>query len=495
MNWEEYLIKNNEEMVSSLQKIIRLKSEAGERVETKEGEIYPFGEDVQRCYEEFMKMAEDMGFETTNIDNYGGHIDFVGSGENGNPPKVFAIIGHLDVVPCGSGWDLEPYGGEIKDGYLYGRGTTDDKGPMISCLYAMKALKEAGYQPKNTIRVIVGLDEETNWDGMEYYLERVDKPDYGFTPDGDFPIINGEKGILTFEMAKKFSKFQEIGLTLTKVKGGTASNSVADLAKATIKFQVKDEKSKKELEERTKAYDKIKEIALKYAEETGYNVSFKKGNKTVELTAVGKAAHGAKPSAGLNAISILMAVLGKLKIVNEGQKEYIDMYNQYISFETDGKSIGIAMEDEPSGELTFNVGILDMDEELGELTINVRYPVTKTDEEIYNKLQWIIDKYDLGLVKHKVSEPIFKDVNDPMIKDLLDIYRKHTGDNETPALVIGGGTYARATDNIVAYGALFPGDPDIMHQKNECISLERLEQMTKIYAEAIYKLSSKDYNN
>lgn len=494
MNWEEYLVKNNDEMVSALQRIIRLKSEAGERVETKDGQVYPFGEDVQRCYEEFMKMAEDMGFETTNVDNYGGHIDFVGTGEDRNPPKVFAIIGHLDVVPCGSGWDLEPYGGEIKDGFLYGRGTTDDKGPMISCLYAMKALKESGYKPKNTIRVIVGLDEETNWYGMEYYLEKVKKPDYGFTPDGDFPIINGEKGILTFEMAKKFDKSNDCGLYITKAKGGTADNSVADLAKATVKFRVKDEKSKKEEEGRTKAYDEIKDSLEKYKEESGYNISLKKNGKTVEITAVGKAAHGAKPSAGLNAISILMEFLGKIKIANEGQKEYIDMYNQYISFETDGKSIGVAMEDEPSGALTFNVGLLNLNEEIGEITVNVRYPVTKTDEEVYGNLAWIIEKYDFGMVKHKTSPPIFKDVNDPMIKDLLEIYRKHTGDNETPALVIGGGTYARATDNIVAYGALFPGDQDIMHQRNECISLKRLEQMTKIYAEAIYKLSSKDYN-
>lgn len=495
INYEKYLEENREEMITALQEALRINSEASEPVKCEDGQVYPFGLGVQQCFEAVMKMGKAMGFETVNVDNYGGHIDFPGKGKDGKAPKVVAVLGHLDVVPAGSGWDFEPYGAEVKDGMIYGRGTTDDKGPMISCLYAMKALKDAGYEPENTIRLIIGLDEETNWKGIKYYFDKVERPDFGFTPDGDFPLINGEKGILTFELAKKFPKSQNKGMELRLIQGGTAANSVADTARAVVWYEDPVGKSSSKSKSHTKdPYENIKKLAEEFREATGYKLAVKGVGKSLGISTIGKAAHGAKPESGLNAISILMQFLGKINFVNEGQNEFISFYNDKIGFETDGSSMGIAMEDAPSGKLTFNVGMAEMDGEMGKVVINVRYPVTAKDDAIYDAMTPILEKHDLGVVKLKLQEPIFKDVEDPMIKDLMEIYVKHTGDRETKPLVIGGGTYARSTPNIVAYGALFPGDPDVMHQRNECLSVERFEQMTKIYAEAIYKLSSADYN-
>ena len=203
MDYEKYLELNEQEMIESLQSVLRAKSEEAPAVMTKDGEVYPFGEGVQEALVKTLELGKKMGFETLNVDNYGGHIDF--TGKSG---KVMAIIGHLDVVPAGDGWDFDPYGAEVKDGKIFGRGTADDKGPVISCLYAMKALKDAGYEPEHTIRIILGCDEETGWKGMDYYLERVERPDFGFTPDADFPVINGEMGIVIFDIAKKFGKSQ-----------------------------------------------------------------------------------------------------------------------------------------------------------------------------------------------------------------------------------------------------------------------------------------------
>ena len=128
-----------EELVEGLSRILKINSEQTEAVRTKDGELYPFGKGVQAALEETLALAAEMGFETYNCDNYGGHIDFLGIGEDGKAPKILGILGHLDVVPAGSDWEHDPYGAEIVDGYLYGRGTTDDKGPLIACLYCMKA--------------------------------------------------------------------------------------------------------------------------------------------------------------------------------------------------------------------------------------------------------------------------------------------------------------------------------------------------------------------
>ena len=191
----------------------------------------------------------------------------------------------------------------------------------------------------------------------------------------------------------------------------------------------------------------------------------------------------------------MMAFLGRLNFVNEEQNDFIDFYNKHIGFGFDGEGLGMACTDEPSGSLILNVGMADLDEKAGELTINVRYPVTVDSDEIYERLAEVLERYDIGIIKEKDQEPVFRNADDPMIRLFMEIYQKHTGDTKTEPLVIGGGTYARACPGIVAFGAAFPGDVDLMHQKNEALSIARFEEMTKIYAETIYKLSQGDYNN
>lgn len=494
LEYEKYLEWNEQEMIEALQQLLRMNTEAAPAVHTKDGQVYPFGAGNQECLEAALELGRKMGFVSRNVDNYGGHIDWPGTGapildEQGNvtgheAPKIMGILGHLDVVPAGSGWDFEPYGGVVEDGWIYGRGTTDDKGPVVSCLYAMKALKDAGYQPKNTVRLILGLDEETGWKGMDYYFSKVERPDYGFTPDADFPIINGEKGIVIFEVAKKFGRSQggAKGLELRSLSGGTAPNSVPDRCRAVIRSEA------------AGVYDKIKEQAAAYRELTGYKLSCKGMGKSLELTVTGVSAHGAHPERGLNAISVMMEFLGQLNFVNEEHNDFIAFYNRHIGFRLDGSGMGIDFEDEKSGRMVFNVGMAELSPEAGKITINLRYPVTCDVDDIFETMEPLLTRYNMGRIVLKHQLPIYLDLDNPMVKLLMDVYRSQTGDEESQPIVIGGGTYARATPNIIAYGAAFPGDEDLMHQKNERMSVERFRQMTKIYAEAVYKLSSGEYN-
>ena len=170
-----------DEMIAVLQELVRIRSVEAEPVETLEKGLLPFGAGVQEAFEYMLARGEADGFETENVDNYGGHIEFGGYelDEDGEPE------GDL------SGWKFDPYEGVIEDGKIYGRGTDDDKGATLAAYFAMKALKDSGFVPAKKVRLILGLDEETNWDGMRYYLSKVKAPDFGFTPDADFPAING----------------------------------------------------------------------------------------------------------------------------------------------------------------------------------------------------------------------------------------------------------------------------------------------------------------
>ncbi len=486
MKYLDWIESNKDEMVKTLQELLRIKSVVGE----KEGDA-PFGKGVAEAYKYFMDKAEDYGFVCKDVDGYGGHVEFGGYelDENGEKIKtsdeIMGILGHLDVVPEGTDWDYDPYGAEIVDGRIYARGAMDDKGPVMAAFFAMKALKECGYIPKKQVRLILGLDEETNWYGMDYYFSKEKLPDFGFTPDAEFPAIHAEMGISIFSLAKKISKSSGKGISLRKLEGGNAPNMVADWSRAVINSDNKNH------------YDEIRQMVDEYIKKNCVaggktekaTIKVKGVGKSLEISVVGVSAHGARPKFGLNAISVLMDILQKIEFENDQVAEFIKFYNEKINFELDGESMGCGLSDEVSGKLIFNVGKIEFDGEVIILTINVRYPVTKTEDEMYDGMKENIEKYGLGLIKGKSQLPIYMPVDHPMIVTLMDVYREHTGDKESKPIVIGGGTYARAGKNIVAYGSVFPGEPELAHQKNEYIKVDDLVMCAKIYADAIYKLT------
>lgn len=477
MKYLELIDQYQADMVKTLQELVAIKS-----VVSPATALAPFGDGVQQAFEYMLHKGKEEGFDVLNVDNYGGHIEFGGLilDENkealGTSDEIMGILGHLDVVPEGKDWDYDPYGAEIVDGKIYGRGTMDDKGPVVAAFYAMKAIKDAGIMPEKKVRLILGLDEETEWKGMEYYLKKVEPPTFGFTPDGEFPAIHGEMGIIVFELVKKINKtpVQSKGLALRSITGGNAANMVADHARAVL---------------RGDSYTEVKEKLARFKKETGYEIHAKGMGKSLEITTKGISAHGARPASGLNAISILLEFLNQLTFDNEDASDFIEFYNSHIGFELCGDNLGCGLEDEPSGKLILNVGVIDVDDEAARLTINIRYPVTMSDEAVYEAMMPVINKYNFGIVKGKHQEPIYIPKDDEIICTLMDVYKRHTGDVDCQPQVIGGGTYARAAKNTVAFGASFPGDPELAHQKNEYISIDSLVKCAKIFADAINSLA------
>lgn len=465
MNYMDLIDGYRDDMIKMLQELIAIRSVVGPA----SGDL-PFGRDVHKAFLYLLDRAKEEGFKTANIDNYGGHIEFSGQPES----EIMAILGHLDVVPEGSHWDYPPFGGEVADGKLYGRGAIDNKGPMVSAFYAMKALKDAGILTEKRVRLIIGLDEEINWTGMKYYMEREETPAFGFTPDADFPVIHGEMGILIFELVKKINKSLKPGVSLRSLIGGQAPNMVADYARAVITAE---------------NYDAIREALTKFGKKTGYKISCKGRGRSLEINTEGISAHGAHPSEGLNAISIMMAFLGEVQLSNEDMSEFIEFYNSKIGFDLSGEALGCGLFDEASGKLVLNVGLVNLDPEAARLTINIRYPITLTDEQVFDAMMPAINHYNLGIIKLDHKEPIYLPKDSEIVTTLMDIYRKHSGDDQSEPLVIGGGTYARSMKNAVAYGATFPGQVEVAHQKNEYIDIESMMKATKIYAEAIFSLA------
>ncbi|MEG0292003.1 MAG: dipeptidase PepV [Anaerovoracaceae bacterium] len=453
------------EIIKMVQELISKKSIAGEPTVD-----MPFGEGVDNAYKYMLSKAIADGFETKNVNNYGGHIEF------GEGQKIMGILCHLDVVPEGDGWTVDPFVGEVKDHKIFGRGAIDNKGPTVASYFAMKILKEMGITPNCRIRLILGLDEETNWEGIKEYAKAEKAPDFGFTPDGDFPLVNREKGILLFDIAKKFAKGLGTGISLRNIAGGNAPNMVPDFARAVINSDNK------------KVYEMAKERANEFRQ-NGKKVNTRGIGKSLEIVAKGVSAHGAKPESGVNAISILMEYLGGFEFNNEDVNDFLEFYNKHIGYEVNGESIGVALCDQPSGNLIFNVGMIQGDDKSISIKVNVRYPVTLDEQNVYTGIEPVTTKYNLGIIKIKHQLPVYISEEDELVTTLMEVYKEHTGQKDAEPISIGGGTYARAFKNIVAFGPTFPLEPQVEHKPDEYIDIDNLIKMTEIFAEAIYKLT------
>lgn len=461
MNFKKRIDEMRDEIIRSTQKIIEFKS-----VKDAPKDGMPFGKDIHQCFMYALDLSEKLGFTTKNIDNYGGHAEF-GDGE-----ETVGVLVHLDVVPEGDNWTYPPYGGEIHDDKIYGRGTIDDKGPAIAALYAMKAIKESGLKLNKKIRIIFGLDEESGWDSLKYYLNKEKAPDVAFTPDADFPAIHGEKGILIFDLAKKFeNSYKNSGIKVLKIKGGNRPNMVPDYCEAHLLCD-------NSIKEKLEAYIKQNKVKLEMEE---------KENETI-IKSYGVSAHGSLPEKGQNAISQLILFLNTLNLAEGDISDTIKLYCEKIRMEYYGESIGCGFEDDPSGNLIFNVGVIDLNEEDIKITVNIRYPVTYTDTQVIEGMEKELANTGFDVVILENKGPIYLPKEHELIQKLMKVYREFTGDN-SEAITIGGGTYARSMENAVAFGPLFPGQPELAHQKDEYISVEDLIKNAKIYANALYELA------
>lgn len=449
-----------EEIIEQTQKLVRIKS-----IESDERPGMPFGEGINDALITALNLGERLGFKTKNIDGYMGYIEW------GDNEESVGVLGHLDVVPEGDGWQYPPYGGEINDGKIFGRGTMDDKAPLISCIYAMYALKEIGYIPKKKIRILLGTNEESGSKDLEYYLKKEKEPDIGFTPDGYFPIIYAEKGIITLNISKIFNDSK--GTHLIYIKGGNRPNMVPDYCEAGIKNSDMEEIMRK---------------ANAYGVRNNCDISYEVKNDILVLKCKGISAHGSTPQFGLNAIMQIISFLESIDISIGDIGEAIKFLAKYIGLDIEGKDFGIFVEDEISGKLTFNVGNIVMNENMISVGINIRYPITYKFDDIIKPFNDRLKGSGFKIEGLVHSEPLYFPKEHKLIKILSKVYEEQTGE-KGELLAIGGGIYAKGMKNIVAFGPLFPGKPDMDHKANEYIEIEDLMKMTKIYANAIHELS------
>lgn len=460
INWKEEVKKYQDDFLEDLKELLRIDSVRNDDEATDE---FPVGPGPAKALHKVLEFGERDGFETKQLENWAGHIEY------GEGDEILGILGHVDVVPVGSGWDTDPFDPVVKDGKLYARGSSDDKGPTIAAYYALKIIKDLDLPVNKKIRVIVGTDEESDWQGLKYYLENEQMPDFGFSPDGNFPIINGEKG--NYEIDIETGASNEGDLRLISFDSGLRSNMVPQDATAKVFAE-----NAEEIRDAFDAYLEDKEVTGDAAIDS----------QTLTLNVVGKAAHGSKPQIGVNAATYLAEFLNTLDFGGDA-KGFVNLIDKYLHLDPYGEKLGVAQDDEVMGNLTSNPGVFRFEEdESGVITVNMRY-ATGDDDMLTGQIQDTLVGEDVKIHVKPGKVPHYVPGDDPLVKTLLDVYGRQTG-LEAHEQVIGGGTYGRLLDRGVAYGALFPDSTDTMHQANEFMTIDDLMNSMAIYAEAIYEL-------
>lgn len=466
INWLEEVTQRKDALLEDLFRLLEIPSV---REDDKATEEAPVGPGPKAALEEFLKMAQEDGFKTKQFGPWAGRVE-IGQGD-----ELFGILGHLDVVPVGTGWETDPFKPVIIDDKIYARGSSDDKGPTVGAYFAIKMLRDMGVQFNKRIHLIVGTDEESGWQCMDYYFQEAEMPDFGFSPDGNFPIINGEKGNVSALITGTQSDQLDGDLHLLNLNAGLRSNMVPQDVTANLKTQ--------DAEAIVQAFQ---EFLGQHADLKG---EARVDGERLELTLVGKAAHGSTPHAGVNAATHLALFLSNYNFDQKDAQALIQMLANELFEGFDASKVEANHHHDVMGDVSMNVGIVNYDAEKGlDMDINFRYPEGTNPDNIHQGLTNTLGKYAFQVNMGDFKEPHYVPADDPMVKTLLEVYENQTGEKGYEKS-IGGGTYGRLMPRGVAYGALFPDSTDTMHQANEFFSVSDLLRSTAIYAEAIYRLS------
>ncbi len=451
-----YFESHRQELIGDIAVLTAIPSVKGEAEDGK-----PYGEMPFAALTKALEIADSFGFSTKNYDGYVGAVDY-----NGNETEL-NIFAHLDVVAAGDGWHTNPFEMIEKDGVLYGRGVSDDKGPAMAALYAMRALKESGIKLSKNVRLVFGTDEECGSSDLKYYFSKEKPAPWSFTPDANFPVTNGEKG----RFAKNFFGRCSEGSASRYVKsihGGVAGNAVPSVCEAEVCGITDSE---------------LSVFAEKAHSETKADFKIDSGR----IVCTGTSAHASLPFMGNNPITAMLAFLSSLPLDEcETTEKTRSLSKLFPHGDWLGKSFGVNMADK-LGELTLTLDILNLADGRIQGYFDTRTPMIADSHNCADVIEKALNEAGLTLESNTMTPAHYVDENSPFIKILLKNYEDYTGE-KGECIAMGGGTYVHNVDGGVAFGAIAKDVNTNMHGADEFMPVNDLITAAKIYAGVIYDM-------
>ena len=449
------------EIVEDISTLVAIKSV---REEPQPG--MPFGEGPAKALDAALALCNRLGLSVKNYDHYVGTADLI-EGE-----QVLDILGHLDVVGEGDGWETDPYTATIReDGCLYGRGTDDDKGPVVAVAYAMRAVKALGLPIQRNARLIMGTNEETGFEDLEHYYAVEQPAPNTFSPDAAFPVYNTEKG--SYKPTVSQDWVEETALPrVVCLQGGYRINVLPADAWAVIAGLSEEE---------------IRPIAGKIAEKLGVFVTIVSEEQGVKLTVTGTSCHACNPHEGNNGNTALLQILDALPLADcISTKALHTLATLFPHGDSYGNTVGIAQEDAVAGRLTIVLTMMELNATGIKVRFDSRVPICATPENCSKIMERRLSA--AGFTIEGMMEPTHHTPADsPFVQTLLRCYETYTG-KPGACHSMGGGTYVHYIEGGVAFGAEMPGFVSNLHGANEHICMEDLLTACKIFAQVIVEL-------
>lgn len=475
---EAYINEHEEELLEDLKRLCRINS-----VRTEKEDGAPYGPGAKKALMEAGSLCEKYGFKTKL------YADRVISADMSSKEKCLDILAHMDVVAAGDGWTVtEPFEPKIMDGAIYGRGTSDDKGPAMAALYAMRAVNELGIDITKNCRLILGSDEECGSSDIPYYYAEEKPAPMTFSPDGEFPVINIEKGQFRGEVIGFLSEKEALQGTCNKkrlieFKSGDTINIVPGKGYARVQGF-----SREELEEAAKA---VKSGLFEGGKE-GAEIKLRKeadeGCGNIDLIEVmGKTAHASTPQMGINAGVVLLNVLARLKFDSKELNDRLSGLKELFPYgDFYGRALGTDLEDVESGKTTLSPDIFDIDEKHISIRFDARTCIIANEDNTILKAAKRAEEKGFSL-EYSFAPPHVVSAESEFVKTLLEAYTFVTG-KPGRCIALGGGTYVHDIENGVAFGAVGETTDTRMHGPNEFMLIKELKEAAVIYAMCIAKL-------
>ena len=360
--------------------------------------------------------------------------------------------------------------GTIFNNKVYGRGAIDDKGPTIASLYAMKYVMD-NFNFPNRVRLILGLDEENNWESINHYKSNEEEPEVSFSPDADFPCIYAEKEVISSYLSSPYFINNTNCLNIIDIDcNSNALNVVPKFCCATILVN-------------DIAIENVVSFINNFKQ---YDLEITTSANTLKIISKGKQAHAAHPDLGINAISNLISILSITFKHFKCPNDFLSYVHTYINTDYLGDSLAINFNDF-SGSLTLNVGSFEFKNNLLKLGLNIRIPVTFDSHHVTNAFINTIQDLPIKYEIYKIIPKLYLDSSSNLITTLTDIFNNENNSNFKP-ITIGGATYARAFHNCTSFGPNFPNTKDMCHQTDEFISISNLLFCIRVYSHAILEI-------
>jgi succinyl-diaminopimelate desuccinylase len=460
---EAYFADKEETLVDGVCRLVRIDSVEGE---PKPGA--PFGAGPAAALDEALKLAREWGLTATN------HEGYVGTADLCDKEDGLHILGHLDVVAPGDGWKMtQPYEPKLVGGELYGRGTDDDKGPVVASLLAMKAVKDLGIPLKKNCRLIMGTNEESGSGDIAWYFERNPYAPATFSPDSGFPVVNTEKGGFKPTFSKSWAEQDALprvrwlhGGIRINVLPGDASAAVEGIAPADMV----------PIARGITAHDGIQ---FSYALEDGLTV----------IRAKGTGSHAAWPEGGNNAITGLLSLLCALPLAESPCTQALHQLNELLPHgDYLGKALGIAQSEPVAGALTLSFTLLEVTDTGLEGRFDARVPLCATEENCLNVAKKAFEDRGFNF-QGEQNKPHHTPADSPFVQTLLRRYEEYTGE-KGECLATGGGTYVHDIPGGVAFGCTMPGFDTHLHGADERVRVADLMVSAKMFANIIIDICS-----